>query len=218
MRPVLVVSPHLDDAVLSAGQFLAGRPDAVVLTICAGTPPHALTTGYDTKCGFADSTSAMAHRRNEDRMAMALLGCSPVHADFLDGQYGPSPDRDEVAKRIDEQIRCTEPEFLVGPLGLVHADHHLTRDAFLDVAFDYGIGVWLYEDLPYRVNVPESVPTALNQVQSTALRAELGFIGTGSLSVKMGALWAYASQMMLPEFENKHALLVPERFWSITCQ
>ena len=36
MKPVLVVSPHLDDAVYSAGQFLAGRPGAVVVTMFAG--------------------------------------------------------------------------------------------------------------------------------------------------------------------------------------
>jgi len=35
---MLVVSPHLDDAVLSCGRLLAGRPGSVVATVFAGVP------------------------------------------------------------------------------------------------------------------------------------------------------------------------------------
>lgn len=35
---LLVVSPHLDDAVLSCGCWLASRPGAAVVTVFAGRP------------------------------------------------------------------------------------------------------------------------------------------------------------------------------------
>ena len=35
MRAILAISSHLDDCVLSMGQFLAGRPDVTVATVFA---------------------------------------------------------------------------------------------------------------------------------------------------------------------------------------
>jgi hypothetical protein len=32
----------------------------------------------------------------------------------------------------------------------------------------------------------------------------------------MDALWCYRSQMGLPEFSNRHELLVGERFWNVS--
>jgi hypothetical protein len=53
MRAALVISPHLDDAILSAGQFLVGRPHVTVATVFAGTPPTTdVLTSYDRSCGF----------------------------------------------------------------------------------------------------------------------------------------------------------------------
>jgi hypothetical protein len=34
----VVLSPHLDDAVLSVGRFLAANPGTVVITVFAGIP------------------------------------------------------------------------------------------------------------------------------------------------------------------------------------
>lgn len=69
MRAVLAISAHLDDAVLSAGQFIAGRPDCVIATVLAGTPStKAVLTAYDAKTGFksaADSTEAQSIRCDE---------------------------------------------------------------------------------------------------------------------------------------------------------
>jgi hypothetical protein len=60
MRAVLAVSAHLDDAVLSAGQFIAGRPDCVIATVLAGTPStKAVLTAYDAKTGFNSAAEAV---------------------------------------------------------------------------------------------------------------------------------------------------------------
>ena len=56
---------------------------------------------------------------------------------------------------------------------------------------------------------------ALNELMDRGYETELGFIGTGPVATK-DAVWAYRSQIGLPEFENRHELLVGERFWKIS--
>jgi LmbE family N-acetylglucosaminyl deacetylase len=217
MKRVLVISPHLDDAVLSAGQFLAGRPDVVVATIFAGTPrTRDVTTTYDAKCGFKSAVEAMTTRRGEDQTAMALLGATPVHLGFVDSQYGKPTQVEGIAHELGRLVHEYDPEFVVGPLGLVHPDHELVRDALLDVTTEATTPVWLYEDLPSRVTRPEAVEDALAVVanrKDMQHYPKLGFCGTGDLSKKMVALWCYRSQLSL--FENHHELLVSERFWEV---
>ena len=212
MRAALMISPHLDDAILSAGQFLAGRADCVVASVFAGTPPTTdVLTSYDLSCGFKSAAEAMSARRAEDIEAMSVLQAKAVHLDFIDGQYGARPDPDEVVGRLRELIDEIDPEFIVGPLGLVHPDHEVVRDALLE-AVKSSEALWLYEDLPARVQHPEFVHKTVGNLARLGISLELGFIGTGAMATKMDALWCYRSQMVLPEFANRHEVLVGERF------
>ncbi|MDT5011255.1 MAG: hypothetical protein QOH57_2872 [Mycobacterium sp.] len=212
MKPVLVVSPHLDDAVLSAGQFLAGLPGAVIVTVLAGSPDPSVTTPWDISSGFAISRDAVDARRAEDRAALALLDATPVHLDFLDGQYAPI-DPGAVAEALAEQCQYHRPEFVLGPLGVHHCDHERVRDAVL--AADLDAPLWLYEDLPYRVTTPESAAAATEEIRRRGYTLELGSIGTGPVESKTAAMRCYRSQMRLPYLENIHTMLVPERFWRV---
>jgi LmbE family N-acetylglucosaminyl deacetylase len=217
MRAVLVISAHLDDAALSCGQFLAGRPEVTVATVFAGTPStKSVLTAYDSKTGFKSAVEAMEARRAEDQEAMGVLHARAVHLDFVDSQYGGKFKTSGLVKRLQELIDEIHPEFVVGPLGLVHSDHEVVRDAVLDATSAAARPVWLYEDLPYRVAAPEAIPAALDALRGRGYELELGFIGTGPIDKKMDALWCYRSQMGLPEFENRHELLVAERSWRIT--
>lgn len=223
MRPVLIVSPHLDDAVLSCGQFLAGRRDVVVATVFAGSPEETVATGYDRKCGFDHSHEAMATRRREDEVAVMLLNGQHVHLPFLDDQYqlidsrgGESPGDQvtAIACSLRRIIRKFRPEFIVGPVGLQHPDHEVTREAVLTL--DRDVPLYLYEELPYRVNSPELVGPTLQQIhESTGRVLELTFIGDGPLDRKLQAVWCYRTQMQLPEFANPALFTVPERFWHV---
>jgi LmbE family N-acetylglucosaminyl deacetylase len=217
MRAVLVISTHLDDAVLSCGQFLGGRPEVTVATVFAGTPStKSVLTAYDAKTGFKSAAEAVEARRAEDMEAMSVLQARAVHLDFVDSQYGGKLKASGVVKRLQELIDEIHPEFVVGPLGLVHRDHGAVRDAVLEATSDATRPVWLYEDLPYRVAAPEAVPAALDALCGRGYELNLGFIGTGPIDKKMDALWCYRSQMGLPEFSNRHELLVGERFWNVS--
>jgi LmbE family N-acetylglucosaminyl deacetylase len=216
VRRVCVISTHADDAVLSCGQFIAGRSDTTVVTVLAGFPPDSVTvTDYDTLCGFSTSKDAIAVRRAEDREALAYLKATPVHLEHLDSQYG-AQDRKAIAADIKRLVDEGDYELVVAGLGLRHPDHELVREAVIDALQDVAVPLWLYEDLPARVTAPETVPAAVAAIHKRGLTTELGFIGTGSLADKCLALWSYRSQMGLPDFANRHHMLVEERFWRVS--
>jgi LmbE family N-acetylglucosaminyl deacetylase len=90
---LVVVSPHLDDAVFSLGATLAEaarKKIAVInLTVFAGDPSSAaLPSDWDRKTGFSSAGAAARARRAEDAAACALVGMSPVWLPFLDHPYG----------------------------------------------------------------------------------------------------------------------------------
>jgi LmbE family N-acetylglucosaminyl deacetylase len=214
MKTVLVLSPHLDDAVLSAGQFLAGRPDAVVMTLFAGVPnAKAVTTTYDQTCGFGSAEEAISSRREEDQEALAILGCTSLHMDLPDSQYGQPKDVDPVMACIKQTIDDLDPEFIVGPLGLVHPDHELAREALLNLAEYADVPIWLYEDLPGTMLDLQSATNALESVREAGYDVERGFIGDGPHWKKMLAVQAYRSQVGL---FNPFEIYIPERFWKLT--
>jgi LmbE family N-acetylglucosaminyl deacetylase len=217
MGSVLVVSPHLDDAVFSAGQFLAGRTAAVVLTMLAGAPDQPVTGKWDIHCGFADSQKAIEARRAEDTAALAPLNATPVHLNFLDGQYKfldrqyKSEDPRDLANALIEQVEQHRPDFVVGPLGLQHPDHGRVRDAVL--AADLAVPVWLYGDLPYMAKEPQVAAAAVELIRGHGYTLEPQDIGTGPLGSKIEALNCYASQI---QHYSKDEILVPECFWRVT--
>jgi len=210
MNAVLVVSPHLDDAVFSVGRFLAGRPGAIVVTMMAGAPdPPIVRTVWDKSCGFSTSQEAVKARRAEDQAAVAVLKATPVHLDFLDGQYAPA-NVGELADGLIAQVEQHRPEFVVGPLGVCHDDHVRVREAVLTA--DLEVPLWLYADLPYCVDYPQEAAAAVEAVQSLHYSLEPGSIGTGPVASKIEALGCYPSQMQHYDIDT---LIVPERFWRV---
>lgn len=214
MDPALIVSPHLDDAVLSCGQLLADREHITVCTVFAGTPDDpATSTEYDHSCGFRNAGSAVALRRAEDVSALGLLKAKFVHLDFLDSQYdGQRGDPADIAIALRDVARRVHPEFVVMPLGLVHPDHERTADACV-TAFGGFDQLFAYEDLPSRVLYPESVPCRLDWLRSFGFEVTRDAPGgEGPIARKQRAVRSYRSQLWAL---NLHAVLVPERFWRV---
>jgi LmbE family N-acetylglucosaminyl deacetylase len=84
----VVLSPHLDDAVLSAAVQLM-RPGARVITVFAGRPPEGTALGaWDRLTGATDARQRVEERWLEDDEAMSALGVGdPVRLDFPDTQH-----------------------------------------------------------------------------------------------------------------------------------
>lgn len=213
MDPALLISPHLDDCLLSCGQLIAGRPDCVVATVFAGTPARGrMLTSYDKDCGFRSASHAMTVRRFEDAKAVALLDGTTVHLDFTDGQYGQDVAPSAIVEALLAETNRENLSVIVGPLGLAHPDHHTVRRAFHAVLAERpDLQGWLYEDMPGRVWWPEQVPDALAWWAGMGYTPTLGFLGTGDLDRKREAVECYRSQLWALG-EGLHAVLVPERF------
>jgi LmbE family N-acetylglucosaminyl deacetylase len=152
MDGALVISPHLDDAVFSCGDWIAAHPGATVMTVFAGVPGG--TTGctpWDAACGFADARQAVAARRLEDGAALAMLSASPLWLDFLDSQYLQTPGESELMDAMGGVIERTAPATVLLPAGLYHSDHAIVHKAMLALCRAQPCRHWImYEDALYR--------------------------------------------------------------------
>ena len=150
--PVLVLSPHLDDAVLSAWSVLGGDEDVLVVNVYAGVPDPGPPPRWDALAGATDRRDLMEARLEEDRAALALAGRSAVYLPFLDRHYrdGGAPDVTEVAAAIQSAARAASMIYAPGGIG-GHADHLLVRDAALALGGSHGFAVRIYAELPYAV-------------------------------------------------------------------
>jgi LmbE family N-acetylglucosaminyl deacetylase len=92
-RGCLVLSPHLDDAVLSCGSLLgvlAGEYPVTVATVFTEAGPGPWTRAarsYLRSCGATDAGDLYAARRQEDRDVLVRLGAVPVHLGGVDALF-----------------------------------------------------------------------------------------------------------------------------------
>ena len=151
----IYLSPHLDDAALSAGgliyeQTQAGTPVEIWTFMCGD--PHlteysAFAQELHEIWGFADATETVHGRRQEDLLAAEILGAKAVHFDFLDCIYRRGPAGEWLYEKIaipareadadlPAQIaaaisaRLEPDDVLVAQLSVgSHIDHVLVRQA-----------------------------------------------------------------------------------------
>lgn len=155
LRRPIVLSPHLDDAVLSVPGFLLAHPGATVLTVFSASDPAALPSPWDQRCGLAASADPMCVRREEDQAALRRLGVRGRYLGEVDGGYHPDGgqqrDVTAVAARLESALDELAPSAVAVPMGLLHPDHITTHDAALLVAARRDAWSWFcYEDHPYR--------------------------------------------------------------------
>jgi LmbE family N-acetylglucosaminyl deacetylase len=189
---VLVLSPHLDDAVFSCGGLLAELQDPIVVTVFAGFPLPALPLQeWDAACGFCSGGEAVTVRREEDDAALRVLCATPEHLNFLDSQYGASPPLAELTQALDALIAARHPDIVLLPLGLQHGDHVLLCDAALAGAARTS---WIaYEDVPYRSR-PGLVQQRLSALLARGINATPLGPRADASGLKRAAMLAYRSQ------------------------
>ncbi|KAA1419338.1 hypothetical protein F0U44_12925 [Nocardioides humilatus] len=149
--PAVILSPHLDDAVLSCWHVLSGPGDVRVINVFAGSPPPGSgASWWDRESGATDSAARMEERRAEDAEAIAVVGRSSIHLDFLDEQYEPvGQSVGRIVARLRQLIAPGVVVYAPAALG-EHADHERVRRAALELAAS-GQPVRLYADHPHAV-------------------------------------------------------------------
>ena len=193
---VLAVSPHMDDAALSAGNFLAACHRPVLLTAFGGTPErYGPLTEWDALCGFADGDDVVAERREEDRKAAAALGATARWLEFVDSQYRSEPPVvGAIALEIAAVAREISADTITFPLGVLHEDHCLTHDACATLLCEQHelVANWVaWADVPYRSRSPQHVSERLESLRQQGFQLSPEFSMTEE---KRSALDAYASQ------------------------
>jgi LmbE family N-acetylglucosaminyl deacetylase len=169
---LLVISPHLDDAVFACGRLIASHPSCVVVTVFAGRPASTNPlTEWDRACGFEPGDDVIGARREEDRAALYLLAAAPIWLDFLDSQYGRTPSVAQLVCELETIINYVKPSSVLFPIGLFHSDHLLTHRAARVLAARYAEVQWVaYEDALYR-RIPDALEGRLAELEGERLRA-----------------------------------------------
>ena len=172
---LVVVTPHLGDAVQGCGELIASHPGAVVVTVFAEIPADAyVVSEWDAACGFSSPRQAVTVRRREDREAMIELDAEPCWLACRDSQYrrfGSTSPRieDEIAVKLTRALRRHGSGRIAVPLGLLAGDHTLAHRAALRLVRRRRDVEWIaYEDGTAPADVVVQRIAALERLGLTA--------------------------------------------------
>ncbi len=182
-----IVSPHLDDAVLSLGSAIhrAARAGArvTVVTVLAGDPRSSMPAGpWDARAGFATAGEATVARRREDERACALVGAFPVWLPFFGGDY-PATSDDDVWAALEGELDGADA-VAVPTWPLTHPDHLSVYELVHSRSSARLIG---YVEAPYARWAGEPLGTGFSELRPDRASRE----------AKSAALESYATQIPL---------------------
>jgi LmbE family N-acetylglucosaminyl deacetylase len=220
-RRILVVSPHLDDAVFGCGDAITANPGATVVTVFAGGPVDwGRPTAWDAASGFGPGDDAVARRREEDREALRQLAALPVWLPFWDSQYqNPPAAAEEIEAELAEVIRQAVPHAVYIPLGLGHGDHRQAHEAAaaLIPAFPK-IEWWAYEEAIYRRFVDSGRGARQDWLRQRGLEPTWIAPGRPASEAKRRSIACYRSQLRAlasPGRPGWGDVLEPELYWAL---
>ncbi|MGE5464741.1 MAG: PIG-L deacetylase family protein [Syntrophothermus sp.] len=210
----IYLSPHLDDAVLSAGGLIYDQAQTglsvEIWTVMSGFPPEGEFSQFAQlqhyMWGFPTAEEAVRARREEDRRAAAVVGAGTVHLDFLDCIYRrgsggewlysdisvpPHESDADLPRRIAEEVsaRLQPEDIVVCQLSIgSHVDHVLVRQAaeLLGRPLLYDI------DIPYFFSNPDEF-----EPKSAGMQESVHPITESGLKSWHAAVVEYKSQLPL---------------------
>lgn len=209
----IYISPHLDDAVLSAGGLIFDQTRAgiqvEIWTVCCGFPairevsPFAQYLHF--QWGFSSAEETVRLRRAEDVRAASIVGAKTFHFDFLDCIYRRGPDGDwlypsgvfvtphasdaDLPAQITASLasRLRPDDVVVCPLAIGHhVDHILVREAVQAL----NRPVIFVADVPYVLKHPEELEETARQ-----MKAEAKLVSEAGVSAWQEGVAEYKSQL-----------------------
>lgn len=162
MKRILIISPHLDDAVLSCGarirQWIKEGNEVKVVSVFTHTGDAA-----------AEEAQALYNtRRSDDVAALTAMQASFTHLSFADAPFrnpayhnfhtllfheavppAEAPVKEAVQQALHQLVQQYAPHTLVLPLGVgAHIDHRIVFEA-ATVFITQPLEIIFYEELPY---------------------------------------------------------------------
>jgi LmbE family N-acetylglucosaminyl deacetylase len=201
---IAVVSPHLDDAVLSVGAAIArwarSGSDVVVVTVLANDPNLAgEASQWDRGAGFATRREAATKRRAEDARACAILGAHAEWLPFGDKEHPRGGTDDEIRTALQRAVEHAHVLLVPGyPLTQAGGDHLLVARIALALR-QRPLRIGLYAEQPYAAHrfvkrlAHRAVPLPLDsRLEWTKVRPALP-----DWRAKQAAIASYQSQRSL---------------------
>jgi len=195
---VVVVSPHLDDGVLSVGAAMhawsACGARVELLTVLACDPDSAVATGgWDRRGGFATEGESARARREEDVAACAAVGATPVWLPFGSVDYERHGTDDEVVE--DTVSKLGAPDLVLVPgFPLSHPDHRWLVDRLLASSAVALLRTAFYAEQPYTARA-DGIPSGFTV---------LG-VGSRDRLAKWRGIRCYRSQLPLLALGGRRA-------------
>ena len=211
----IFLSPHLDDAVYSCGGVIRelvvkGIPVEVWSVFTADPPEGSLSPfAQSLHARWKEKANPSWIRREEDKHALKLLGCTFRHLYYPDCIYRRDPQTNEPIIKNDDDLFSEDYQIetdllqnltkdlksrlkyeaeIISPLGMGgHIDHRVTRMA----AEKLGVPLWFYADYPYAAKNPEKVNAFLPE---TAV-PEVMDITEAGIEMWLKAIACYPSQI-----------------------
>lgn len=226
MIKYLVLSPHLDDGVLSCGEFVRSKidegNDVTIVTVFSGYPEKTELSDaakkYHSDCFLSDD--AMEYRKEEDIKACKILGCKYKHLDFYECLYRKNGNGDYIYPDIEDIYHLEDDDnvyiekfspvildiikdydYILAPLGMGnHADHLLLNEIMKNIARTTKYKIMFYEEVPYICSIYDSG----KKVDVSGMKPVVFEIKEKSWLLKLQAVLSYRSQLhILWENENE---------------
>lgn len=187
MKKIMLLSPHLDDAVFSVGGVMAALADEGhalhVVTCFTRSVPN--PTGFALACqldkGLSAETDYMRLRRQEDALACELLGAQPHWIDLPEAPhrgyqsaaalFGDFVTEDVIQPELTEQVRAMvarlQPDLILSPVGIGHhVDHRQVVQTVEKLREEISDGLFLrWYDEPYLARNPAACPVSIQTEQ-----------------------------------------------------
>ena len=200
---IVVVSPHLDDGVLSLGSTMwtaTRRGARIELLTVFGCDPEseAAAGGWDSRGGFRTEGESARVRREEDRRACAILGVRPVWLAFGSVDYERHGADEDVVGSVVDAVEGADVVLLPGS-PLTHPDHlWLARALVRERTLTPGHVAW-YAEQPYtrRTGTAPSAPGWLVDELGDAPTFERLHASPRARLAKWRAIREYRSQLPL---------------------
>ena len=208
----IYLSPHLDDAALSAGGLIHDLTQTgnivEIWNFFCGFPPEGELSPFAQELHFEWGTTSAEEtiriRRVEDEKAAAIVGAKTIFFDFLDCIYRRGPEGDwlyadvyippheaeaDLPARIAESIsaRLMRDDVLICQLSVgSHVDHVIVRRAAELLARPLLYVV----DIPYMFKYPDELAS-----KSAGMKEKLYRVSETGLKSWQDASLAYVSQL-----------------------
>jgi LmbE family N-acetylglucosaminyl deacetylase len=230
LKNTVIISPHLDDAVLGCSYLMLAHPGATVITLFCAAPDVYTdpVQSWDALAGFRPGDRVHDARMAEDVKALATFDATPIHLKYLEHTYLEFEQwvkGEDMADELETQLEALGASAIFAPFGIANPDHVAThrasmivRDRMLAKQPD-GPKWYLYEDTGYK-HIPGQLAGRIaelykNRVWPTPACPRV----IADPAAKLEAFLNYSSQINPLNTEwrllDKLDTPVPEQYWSL---